>query len=180
MAETLRNQAGKAQFTGEKPSAMLYLGLSMIALLKDLLDFVGIGSLPAIGTVVTACFAVLIWMLMTLFDHSGGKHNNKMARGLVLLMFSLVEAVGFGLNFLPLETLTVTILYMMARSAWKKEQKRLAAEGAVRTNAERIREYQMARAAVTFQEAEAARRAEEQVEAANDSAYGSQPVRKVA
>jgi hypothetical protein len=180
MAETLMNQAGKAQFTGEKPSAMLYLGLGAIAFLKDLLDFVGIGSLPAIGTVVTACFAFLIWILMTLFDRSGGKQSNKMARGLVLMFFSLVEAVGFGLNFLPLETLTVSILYMMARSAWKKEQKRLEAEGAVRTNAERIREYQMARAAATFQEREAANNARYQEDAANDSTYKSQPVRKIA
>lgn len=180
MAEALRNQAGKAEFTGEKPSAMLYMGLSSIALLKDLLDFVGVGSLPAIGTVVTACFAFLIWMLMTLFDRSGGKQNNKMARGLVLLFFSLVEAVGFGLNFLPLETLTVIVLYMMARGAWKKEQKRLEAEGKARTNAERIREYQMARAAATFQEVEAANDAKYKEDAANDSVYRSQPVRKVA
>lgn len=176
----MMSQMKGAQFTGEKPSVRLYLGLACIALLKDLLDFVGVGSLPGLGTVVTACFAFLIWMLMTLFDRSGGKQNNKMARGLVLMFFSLVEAIGFGLNFLPLQTLTVVVLYIMARSAWKKEQRRLDAEGAVRTNAERIREYQMARAEATFQEAEAARRAEEQMEAANDSAYRSQPVRKVA
>ena len=169
-----------SKFTGTKPSTMLYLGLSCIALLKDLLDFTGVGSFPGIGTVVTICFSFLIWMLMTLFDRSGGKNSTKMARGLVLMFFSLVEAVGFGLNFLPLETFTVVILYMMARSAWKKEQKQLEAEGTARTNAERIREYQMSRAAAAFQETEAANNAQYQQEAANDSAYQPQSVRKVA
>lgn len=164
-----------SKFTGTKPSTMLYLGLSCIALLKDLLDFTGVGSFPGIGTVVTICFSFLIWMLMTLFDRSGGKNSTKMARGLVLMFFSLVEAVGFGLNFLPLETFTVVILYMMARSAWKKEQKQLEAEGTARTNAERIREYQMARAAAAFQETEAANNAQYQQEAGGsiDSGVGS-------
>lgn len=115
--------SGKMQFTGNRPSPMLYLGVGMVALLKDLLDFVGLGSLPAIGTIVTACFSFLIWMLLTLFDHSGGKGNRKQTQGLVLFFFSLVEGLGFGLNFLPVETLSVIVLYMMSKKAWKKEMK---------------------------------------------------------
>src|SRR3972149_2986775 len=49
----IRKVAPKMKFTGEKPSAMLYLGVAMVALLKDLVDFVGVGSLPGVGTVVT-------------------------------------------------------------------------------------------------------------------------------
>ncbi len=94
-----QTSARGGKFTGVKPSLLFYLGLFFIALLKDLLDFVGIGSLPGLGTVVTICFSFLIWMLMTLFDRSGGKSNKKMARGLVLIFFSLVEAIFFGLNF---------------------------------------------------------------------------------
>ena len=110
------------KFTGEKPSAFLYLGVAMIALLKDLLDLVGIGSLPGIGTVVTICFSFLIWMLLFLFDKSsqGARSNIQLTRGLVLLGFGLVEAVGFGLNFLPIETTMVIVLYQLARKAYKR------------------------------------------------------------
>lgn len=111
-----------AKFAGEKPSAFLYLGVGMVALLKDLLDLVGVGSLPGIGFVVTFCFTFLIWMLLTLFDQSsqGTKSNIQMTRGLVLLSFGLVEALGFGLNFLPIETTMVIVLYHLARKAYRR------------------------------------------------------------
>ncbi len=94
----------------------------MIALLKDLLDFAFIGSLPGIGTVVTICFGFLIWILLTIFDRSS-QHtgmNIRLIRGLVTIFFTLIEAVGFGLNFLPIMTLTVIILYQLARRAYRK------------------------------------------------------------
>jgi hypothetical protein len=140
--KTQRSVSG-GQFTGVKPSFMLYLGLFFIAFLKDLLDFVGLGSLPGVGTVVTLCFSFLIWMLMTLFDRSGGKSNNKMARGLVLFFLTMIEGVLFGLNFLPIESLTVIALYMMARSAAKKEEKRLGEEEAARNRANQIASYRL-------------------------------------
>lgn len=110
--------------TGQKPSASLYLGVGMVALLKDMLDLVGVGSLPGIGTVVTFCFSFLIWMLLTLFDRSsrGVGSNIQMARGLVVLGFGLVEAVGFGLNFLPIETTMVIVLYQLAKKAYQKSK----------------------------------------------------------
>lgn len=101
----------------------------MIALFKDLLDLVGIGSLPGIGTVVTLCLTFLIWILLTVFDKSGAKSNRQLARGLVMIGFGLIEAVGFGLNFLPIETAMVIVLYQLARRAWKKEEKEAQAEG---------------------------------------------------
>ncbi len=123
---TIKNQQGQsakdAKFTGEKPSAFLYLGVAMIALLKDLLDLVGIGSLPGIGFVVTVCFTFLIWMLLFLFDRSsqGAKSNMMLTRGLVTIGFGLVEMVAFGLNFLPIETTMVIVLYQLARKAYKR------------------------------------------------------------
>lgn len=122
--------AQAAQFTGEKPSAFLYLGVSMIALLKDLLDLVGVGSLPGIGTVVTGTFTFLIWILLAMFDRSSQntKSNMSLIRGLVVLAFGLVEAVGFGLNFLPIETLMVIVLYQLARRAYR-QAKTAAAQG---------------------------------------------------
>src|SRR3990167_1055209 len=114
--------ATDTKFTGEKPSAMLYLGVSMIALLKDLLDFVGVGSLPGIGFVVTACFSFLIWILLVVFDNSskGTRHNMMLIRGLVVIAFAAIEGFAFGLNFLPIETMMVLVLYYLARKAWKK------------------------------------------------------------
>lgn len=115
----------KTKFTGEKPSMILYLGISMIALFKDLLDLVGIGSLPAIGTVITFCLTFLIWMLFLVFDKSGGgnKANRAMVRGLILIFIGMVEGLFFGLNLLPIETATIIVLYFMARHAYKKAKK---------------------------------------------------------
>lgn len=117
--------AKKMKFTGEKPSMILYLGISMIALFKDLLDLVGIGSLPAIGTVITFCLTFLIWMLFLVFDKSGGgsKANRVIVRGLILIFVGLVEGFFFGLNLLPIETATIVVLYFMARHAYKKAKK---------------------------------------------------------
>ncbi len=94
----------------------------MIALLKDLLDFAGIGSLPGIGTVVTICFTFLIWILLAMFDRSSQhtRMNMFLVRGLVIIGFGLIEAVGFGLNFLPIMTAMVIVLYFLARRAYKK------------------------------------------------------------
>lgn len=111
----------------------------MIALLKDLLDFAGVGSLPGIGTVVTLCFTFLIWILLALFDRSSRHTRKNMAlvRGLIVIAFGLIEGIGFGLNFLPLETLMVIVLYQLARHAWKEEQ--IRAEGEQRLSAEQAR-----------------------------------------
>lgn len=118
----VKNQLAQTQtkFTGEKPSFVLYTFLFILALLKDLLDLAGVGSLPGIGTVVTLCFTFLIWTLLTVFDRSGGKQNIKMTRGLILVAVGLVEGIGFGLNFLPIQTLTIVALYQLARRAQRK------------------------------------------------------------
>ncbi|MBI2439464.1 MAG: hypothetical protein HYV45_02600 [Candidatus Moranbacteria bacterium] len=122
--------ASSAQFTGKKPSIVLYTGVGCIALLKDLLDLVGIGSFPGIGTVVTLCFTFLIWMLLTLFDSSSKqtRSNMQLMRGLVVIGFGLIEAIGFGLNFMPIETAMVVLLYHLARKAWREAQQAVPAE----------------------------------------------------
>jgi len=120
----------EAKFTGKKPSLFLYGGVGMIALFKDFLDFILIGSLPGIGTVITLCFSSLIWILLTIFDRSskGTRRNMQIARGLVVVFFGLVEAMGFGLNFLPIETLMVFVLYMLAKRAWEKAKEEQEAQ----------------------------------------------------
>lgn len=175
LASAYRKATGGSKPSGApapKPSAMLYLGLAMVALLKDLLDLALIGSFPGVGTIVTACFGFLMWMLMTLFDRSGGKSNNKIARSLVLLFASLVEALGFGLNFLPIQTLTVVVLYVMARGAWKKDEARTGEEEAARNKANQIQAYQM--------QAQVAQQAQYQEEAANDAVYDDKKIKRAA
>lgn len=172
------NQAGSvfrrgmtSSHASAQPSVILYGGLTGIALFKDLLDFVLIGSLPGIGSVVTLCFGFLIWILMFVFDRSGGRSNNKIARSLTLVGFSMVESFGFGLNFLPIETFTVIALYIMTRSAWKKEERRRVKEEAVKNRENQTRAYLI--------QAQVAHLAQE-AEAANDSVYNKEDVRKVA
>ncbi len=165
-------QAAGGNFTGKKPSLFLYLGVGFLALLKDLLDLVFIGSLPGIGTIITLCFTGLIWMLLTLFDHSGGKGNKQVARGIVIILFGLVEAIGFGLNFLPIETLIVVVLYQMAKSAWKKEEKAYKVQQKKNTRAERIA---LAQERVALQE-QAAAEAQAQ---SNDEVYNQESRKKV-
>lgn len=116
-------EAAKANMTGEKPSFILFMIVGMIALLKDLLDLVFIGSLPGIGTVITMCFTFLIWVLLAVFDRSGGRYNMKIMRGVVLMFVAIVEGLGFGLNFLPIQTITIVLLYLAARKAYKKAKK---------------------------------------------------------
>lgn len=122
---SIANKVKKTKFTGEKPSKILYLGVAMIALFKDLLDLVGIGSLPAIGTVITVCLTFLIWILLLLFDKSGGgkKVNRAMARGILMILIGMVEGLFFGLNLLPIETTMVIVLYILAHRAYKKAKK---------------------------------------------------------
>lgn len=174
----VRRMAGNVKFTGKKPSFLLYGGVGMIALLKDLLDLVGIGSIPGVGTIVTACFSFLMWMLLTLFDRSGGKGNKEMIRGLVIMLFGLVEAVGFGLNFLPIQTLTVVILYQLARRAWKKEAEIGQKQQNQAQNIQMMQGRMQAANDERFRRAKDEERAQEeelkrvrQEEAANDAAY---------
>ncbi len=178
----MRSQASRVQFSGIQPSKVLYFGLAAIALLKDLLDFAGIGSLPGIGTVVTMCFAFLIWILMTVFDRSGGKSNRVMGRSLVLLFASLVEDIGFSLNFLPIETLTVIVLYTMARKAAKQEEQRLQKEEQVRNISNQREAYRMQAEVVRRMqfEQDEAEAVESQKEAGSDPAPRDNKVRLVA
>lgn len=144
----IRKTVPKMKFTGEKPSLFLYIGVTFIALFKDLLDFVGVGSLPAIGTVITICFNILIFLLLTVFDNSGGgsRTNRIEMRGLVIFLVMLVE-MFFGLNFVPWETLIMIGLYFFARHAWQKEEKKTKEENRISVQQEREERIQEARQA---------------------------------
>lgn len=108
--------------TGAKPSFLLFGGLALIGLLKDTLDLIGIGSLPALGTVITLCFSFFSFMLLLLFDRSGSRGNKRLAQGMVATFGALVEGLGFVINFLPLQTLTAVFLYLISYKSWKSSQ----------------------------------------------------------
>ncbi|OGI15593.1 MAG: hypothetical protein A2Z52_01165 [Candidatus Moranbacteria bacterium RBG_19FT_COMBO_42_6] len=78
-----------------------------LAALKDLLDYVGIGSFPLIGTVFTFIFMIAIAMILFLAAPKDFKGNM-----IMLLGGGGVEAFLFGLNFLPLLTATVLAIYI--------------------------------------------------------------------
>ena len=85
------------------------------ALLKDILDFVGVGSLPAIGTVITLMATITIWavMIITGSAFKAIKKRRLMMRYGVLAAGTLIEMV-FGLDFLPIETFMVIYIFVSA------------------------------------------------------------------
>ncbi len=109
--------------------------LALLAgILKDLLDFVGIGSLPAIGTVISICISIFIGFMMLLAGSSGKRKIVKgvMKRYLTLIGGTIAELL-FGLNFLPIETIMVIAIYIMVlaerKQAEAERKKQQALEG---------------------------------------------------
>jgi hypothetical protein len=68
-----------------KPHLILYIPAFSVAIFKDLLDWVGIGSLPAIGTVITIVCSALIFILLLLF-----KANKNLADSHFLLKLLII------------------------------------------------------------------------------------------
>lgn len=101
----------------EKATLFSYSPVFMLALLKDLLDLTGIGSLPVIGTIVTFCISLLIFLLFFLIKANTKLLDTRffMRMGVTLLLGSAVEGFAFGLNFLPIETITMFIIFFMDR-----------------------------------------------------------------
>lgn len=101
----------------ERATLFSYSPVFMLALLKDLLDLVGIGSLPVIGTIVTFCISILIFLLFFLIKANSKLLDTRffMRMGVTLLLGSAIEGFAFGLNFLPIETITMFIIFFMDR-----------------------------------------------------------------
>ncbi len=85
-------------------SLIAYAGPLMIAGFKDLLDLVLIGSLPGVGTVLTLCLYLLIFMLFILSEHATARPKAVflMQAGGALFFGTAVEGLMVGLNFLPI------------------------------------------------------------------------------
>ena len=107
----------------------------ILAILKDISDIVLIGSVWGIGTVISICCSILggfyIWLI-------GMGETKKKAQGflggttkrlLVLFGGTTVESFAMGVNFLPMQTITFLLMYLMLlyeRSQNKSQEEQLA------------------------------------------------------
>jgi hypothetical protein len=100
----------------------LYAAALFAAILKDLLDWIGIGSLPAIGTIITICVSIFIFLMLLLAGSSSKiKIASKIVRRYLILGLGTLVEFLFGLNFLPVLTLTVIVIWLMALAEKKQE-----------------------------------------------------------
>jgi hypothetical protein len=89
-----------------------------LAILKDVSDFVGLGSLPLIGTLITFCVSFTIGLIMFITG-SGGKSKSakRIAKALIKRYGTLAAGTAvemfFGLNFFPIETFMVIIVFYL-------------------------------------------------------------------
>jgi hypothetical protein len=134
----------KARAIARKVSLVKYLnpfidwlyGIALAAaLLKDIMDLVGIGSLPGIGTVITLMATITIWavMIITGSAFKAIKKRRLVMRYGVLVAGTLIEMV-FGIDFLPIETFMVIYIFVSAledrRDAKEKADEKAAAQSA--------------------------------------------------
>lgn len=92
-----------------------------VALLKDFLDFAILGSIPLIGTVITILASLTIGAVLII---TGASSNGKsiVKKFGVLLGGSTLE-MFFGLNFLPMETITLIITIYLTLAERKAASK---------------------------------------------------------
>lgn len=104
-----------------------YSPMFMLSGLKDVLDWTGIGSLPGIGWVVTICFSVGIFLMLQLSRTNKHLGDSRfiLRRVVILLIGTLVEAFVVGVNFLPFETITVLLIFLMDRFMSDKQIERV-------------------------------------------------------
>jgi len=108
-----------------KLSDWMYWAALFAAMLKDFLDWMLLGSLPGVGTVITLGISIFIAAMMLLgsFTTGHGRTQQKIIRSwLVLLAGTTAEMILFGVNFLPIETFAVLIIYGFVLAERKQTQ----------------------------------------------------------
>jgi len=90
----------------------LFVGMAVaIAVLKDILDYVGLGSLPLIGTAVTIMATIFIAAAMYLAGAKGQRKNKQFFKKAMAYIGGTGAEFIFGLDFLPIETFMALYLY---------------------------------------------------------------------
>ena len=104
----------------DKPRFISYVPALMAALLKDTLDL-AIGWIPGVGFVLAVCFGALIFALLTLVKTNKQLVDSKflVKRLLIILLAMLVESFPI-FDFLPIETLTIVVIYLIDKHASAK------------------------------------------------------------
>lgn len=121
----LESQAQKAADEGQEGDSTPHIELIaygpalIVAVFKDILDFIGVGSLPVVGTVVT--FMVIIAILMIFFFRAPRLSSSPKSVFLfrtapLLLGGTIAEGFLFGLNLLPLTTAIVMSVYLREKT----------------------------------------------------------------
>lgn len=184
-----------AEVKKNKPGWIGYSPIFTVALFKDMLDLALVGSLPGIGAVVTLCFSGLIFLMLMLVRTNKKLIDSRflIKRGVVLLLGSLTEGFIFGLNFLPIMTITIAIIYMMDRHLSDKQIERIIGTlkelqgeqaGAMRTarrmQGSRVTEEAPSEAPVEAVESAPAIHQSKYSQAANDTNYSGNTPRKAA
>jgi hypothetical protein len=104
-------------FSSAKPHDMVYFFAMMAAVLKDILDFIaitGIGYLFVLAfTFIISIFIFFMMLLGSFFDGSSGMKKQKHIKNYLVLLGGTTTEMIFGLNFLPITTFTVFLIYFM-------------------------------------------------------------------
>lgn len=98
------------------------------AILKDIVDLVGLGSLPVVGTLITF-FASSVIFFALLLAGSGAKNKTKgyLKKYGTLAIGTMIEFV-FGIDFLPIETCVVVLTYVFVLQERQEEAMEKEAE----------------------------------------------------
>ncbi|MFH0969373.1 MAG: hypothetical protein V1804_02600 [Patescibacteria group bacterium] len=102
----------------------IYAFAIFFAILKDILDFAGIGSLPVIGTVITFCVSITIGfaiLLANTLEKDRTIFQKTIIRYAIIIVGTLAELL-FGLNFVPWETAVALAVYAFALAARKNRE----------------------------------------------------------
>lgn len=114
--QNIQNQAGERSQRAARKEVRLtsYAAPLLVAGLKDLLDLVLVGSLPGIGTLVTLCFNLLIFLLFILAERATVRPKSVflIQAGGAVFFSTLAEGLAFGLNFLPIGLAVIVGIYM--------------------------------------------------------------------
>ncbi len=103
---------------------LLFLIMFVLALFKDVMDFVVI-FLPFITPILTFLISLSIFIIVLVHGSlSQYKQASRfVTRVMLIAIVSLVEAIGFGINFFPLETAVVIVLYWHIRHERRRIRK---------------------------------------------------------
>jgi uncharacterized membrane protein len=94
-----------------------------LAVLKDILDFTGIGSFPVIGTAITLAVSLSIAGIMFITGSASKIKIIKSGKKFIVLIGGTFIEMIFGIDFAPVETMMVIYIFYATL-----QERRVAAE----------------------------------------------------